>query len=220
MPLPALISSHHSCGHSNSALIFSATDMTHRPTPQDEFGSGIRHSADPSLRVAPFLFVRGGGEPVPFSVAWPVKDIAPGKHHARSRCLLRPPPPRPACCSAALSPSCNCRRGLRILRPQTTKRPATSSSGSPRAPAAAPCSRASLTSPGSPSSKRTACSGPLRRRSHGTGLRLRRPLPPPALGRDRCEGGPVLNSHSHCWRCDGRRQWQCWLWGDERDAQR
>lgn len=45
----------------------------------DEVGSAICHSADPNVTVLPFIFSRGASGMIPYSVFFPIKDIAAGE---------------------------------------------------------------------------------------------------------------------------------------------
>ncbi|CEP11090.1 hypothetical protein [Parasitella parasitica] len=55
-----------------------------QPTPQtawyinDEVGSAICHSSDPNVICLPFIFSRGASGMIPYSVFFPIKDIAGG----------------------------------------------------------------------------------------------------------------------------------------------
>ncbi|KAI8381422.1 tubulin-tyrosine ligase family-domain-containing protein [Radiomyces spectabilis] len=44
----------------------------------DEVGSALTHSSDPNMACMPFIFSRGASGMIPYSVLFPVKDIAPG----------------------------------------------------------------------------------------------------------------------------------------------
>lgn len=45
----------------------------------DEVGSAICHSSDPNVVVLPFIFSRGSSGMIPYSVFFPIKDIAAGE---------------------------------------------------------------------------------------------------------------------------------------------
>ncbi|KAF7729632.1 hypothetical protein EC973_004005 [Apophysomyces ossiformis] len=45
----------------------------------DEVGSAFLHSSDPNVICVPFIFSRGAGGMIPYSVFFPIKDIAPGE---------------------------------------------------------------------------------------------------------------------------------------------
>ncbi|KAI7856010.1 tubulin-tyrosine ligase family-domain-containing protein [Circinella umbellata] len=45
----------------------------------DEVGSAICHSSDPNTMCLPFIFSRGASGMIPYTVMFPIKDIAPGE---------------------------------------------------------------------------------------------------------------------------------------------
>ncbi|ORY99370.1 tubulin-tyrosine ligase family-domain-containing protein [Syncephalastrum racemosum] len=45
----------------------------------DEVGSALAHSSDPNMVCLPFIFSRGASGMMPYSVMFPIKDIAPGE---------------------------------------------------------------------------------------------------------------------------------------------
>ena len=51
----------------------------------DEFGAALRHSAAPTLAVVPFMYAPHGSaaSPQPFSIAWPLRTLAPGDEATR-----------------------------------------------------------------------------------------------------------------------------------------
>ena len=51
----------------------------------DEFGAALRHSAAPTLAVVPFMYAPHGSAapPQPFSIAWPLRALAPGDEAMR-----------------------------------------------------------------------------------------------------------------------------------------
>ena len=51
----------------------------------DEFGAALRHSAEPTLAVVPFMYAPGGVDapPQPFSIAWPIRALEPDDEATR-----------------------------------------------------------------------------------------------------------------------------------------
>ena len=45
----------------------------------DEVGSALCHSSDPNMFCTPFIFSRGASGMIPYTVMYPIKDIAAGE---------------------------------------------------------------------------------------------------------------------------------------------
>ena len=72
------------CGHYRLAGA-AGTDAEATWYLMDEFGAAVRHSAAPTLAVVPFMYAPHGSAapPQPFSIAWPLRAMAPDDEATR-----------------------------------------------------------------------------------------------------------------------------------------
>jgi tubulin--tyrosine ligase-like protein 12 len=53
------------------------------PDVNDEVGSAIAHSSEPNCAMVPFIFSRGHNATIPYSVLFPIKNMAQGEMATR-----------------------------------------------------------------------------------------------------------------------------------------